>query len=172
MLRRFGWRTAAFYPPAVFYIDSDKLKSFAETNFDFEYVKFEYIDAQRRVDQLLAYYDSVKPKRSFVWVHFFEPHEPYVAHDGFAFGDGDVDRYDSEIAYTDAAVGRLVARGARAPPGHHRHRRRRSRRGVRGARGPVPRLVAVRRAAAHSVDRLDPRRGAARGGRPGRSSST
>ncbi len=108
VLRNYGWKTAAFYPPAVFYIDSDKLKTFAETNFDFEYVKFEFIDAQRRVDQLLAYYDQVKPTRSFVWVHFFEPHEPYVAHPGFEFGAGDIDRYDSEIAYTDAAVGRLV----------------------------------------------------------------
>ncbi len=108
VLRQFGWKTAAFYPPAVFYIDSDKLKTFAETNFDFEYVKFEYIDAQRRVDQLLDYYDTVKPRRSFVWVHFFEPHEPYVPHPGFAFGNGDVDRYDGEIAYTDAAVGRLI----------------------------------------------------------------
>ena len=80
-------------------------------------MKFEYIDAQRRVDQLLAYYDQVKPKRSFVWVHFFEPHEPYVAHDGFAFGGGDVDRYDSEIAYTDAAVGRLVREVRARRPG-------------------------------------------------------
>jgi arylsulfatase A-like enzyme len=117
VLRRFGWRTAAFYPPAVFYIDSDKLKSFAETNFDFEYVKFEFIDAQRRVDQLLAYYDTVNPKRSFVWVHFFEPHEPYVPHDGFAFGGGDVDRYDGEIAYTDAAVGRLIREVRARRPG-------------------------------------------------------
>jgi arylsulfatase A-like enzyme len=117
VLRRFGWKTAAFYPPAVFYIDSDKLKDFAETNFDFEYVKFEYIDAQRRVDQLLAYYDGVKPRRSFVWVHFFEPHEPYLAHQGFAFGAGDVDRYDSEIAYTDAAVGRLVREVRARRPG-------------------------------------------------------
>ncbi|HXU63934.1 MAG TPA: sulfatase-like hydrolase/transferase, partial [Polyangia bacterium] len=117
VLRRFGWKTAAFYPPAVFYIDSDKLKDFAATHFDFEYVKFEYIDAQRRVDQLLAYYDGVKPRRSFVWVHFFEPHEPYVAHDGFAFGAGDVDRYDSEIAYTDAAVGRLVREVRARRPG-------------------------------------------------------
>ena len=33
----FGWRTAAFYPPAVFFVDSQKLKYYAETNFDFEY---------------------------------------------------------------------------------------------------------------------------------------
>jgi len=117
VLRNYGWKTAAFYPPAVFYIDSDKLKTFAETNFDFEYVKFEFIDAQRRVDQLLAYYDTIKPGRSFVWVHFFEPHEPYVAHPGFEFGPADVDRYDSEIAYTDAAVGRLVDEVRRRRPG-------------------------------------------------------
>jgi arylsulfatase A-like enzyme len=117
VLRQFGWRTAAFYPPAVFYIDSDKLKTFAETNFDFEYVKFEFIDAQRRVDQLLAYYDTVKPRRSFVWVHFFEPHEPYEPHAGFSFGGGDVDRYDSEIAYTDAAVGRLIREVRARRPG-------------------------------------------------------
>ena len=42
VLRTYGWRTAAFYPPAVFFVDSQKLKSYAETNFDFEYVKFEY----------------------------------------------------------------------------------------------------------------------------------
>jgi arylsulfatase A-like enzyme/HEAT repeat protein len=117
VLRQFGWKTAAFYPPAVFYIDSDKLKTFAQTNFDFEYVKFEYIDAQRRVDQLLAYYDTVKPKRSFVWVHFFEPHEPYVPHPGFDFGTSDVDRYDGEIAYTDAAVGRLIREVRARRPG-------------------------------------------------------
>ncbi|HTB57709.1 MAG TPA: sulfatase-like hydrolase/transferase [Polyangia bacterium] len=117
VLRNYGWKTAAFYPPAVFFIDSDKLKTFAETNFDFEYVKFEFIDAQRRVDQLLAYYDTVNPGRSFVWVHFFEPHEPYVAHEGFPFGSGDLDRYDSEIAYTDAAVGRLVKEVRARRPG-------------------------------------------------------
>jgi arylsulfatase A-like enzyme len=108
VLRTYGWRTAAFYPPAVFYVDAKKLKAYADRNFDFEYVKFEYIDAQRRVDQVLDYYRDVKPAKSFVWVHFFEPHEPYEAHEGFAYGAGDVDRYDSEIAYTDAAVGRLI----------------------------------------------------------------
>jgi arylsulfatase A-like enzyme/HEAT repeat protein len=117
VLRTYGWRTAAFYPPAVFYVDAAKTKMYADNNFSFEYVKFEYIDAQRRVDQLLAYYDHDKPKKSFVWIHFFEPHEPYETHAGFGFGPGDVDRYDSEIAYTDAAVGRLVAEARRRHPG-------------------------------------------------------
>jgi arylsulfatase A-like enzyme/HEAT repeat protein len=117
VLRTYGWRTAAFYPPAVFYVDAAKTKAYAATNFSFEYVKFEYIDAERRVDQVLAYYDTVKPPKSFVWIHFFEPHEPYETHAGFSFGSGDIDRYDSEIAYTDAAVGRLVAEARKRHPG-------------------------------------------------------
>jgi arylsulfatase A-like enzyme/HEAT repeat protein len=117
VLRTYGWRTAAFYPPAVFYVDAAKTKKYADTNFSFEYVKFEYIDAQRRVDQLLAYYDTVKPKKAFTWIHFFEPHEPYETHEGYGFGPGDIDRYDSEIAYTDAAVGRLITEVRRKRPG-------------------------------------------------------
>jgi arylsulfatase A-like enzyme len=116
VLRTFGWRTAAFYPPAVFFIDSEKLKHYAETNFDFEYVKFEYIDANKRVNQVFAYYDDVQSRRSFVWIHFFEPHEPYVTHEGFSFGGSDIDRYDSEIAYTDAAVGRLITAARKRQP--------------------------------------------------------
>jgi arylsulfatase A-like enzyme/HEAT repeat protein len=116
-LRTYGWRTAAFYPPAVFYVDAAKMKNFQATHFSFEYVKFEYIDAQRRVDQVLTYYDTVKPKKSFVWIHFFEPHEPYETHEAFPFGAGDVDRYDSEIAYSDAAVGRLIAETRKRRPG-------------------------------------------------------
>ncbi|HEY2899502.1 MAG TPA: sulfatase-like hydrolase/transferase [Polyangia bacterium] len=109
VMRTYGWRTAAFYPPAVFFIDGEKLQAYADSNFGFEYVKFEYLEAERRVDQVIHYYDDVKPAKSFVWVHFFEPHEPYVTHAGFDLGNGDIDRYDSEIAYVDNAVGRLLA---------------------------------------------------------------
>lgn len=109
VMRTYGWRTAAFYPPAVFYIDGEKLQAYADSNFGFEYVKFEYLDAEQRVDQIIRYYDTEKPAKAFVWVHFFEPHEPYQTHDGFDLGGSDIDRYDSEIAYVDAAVGRLLA---------------------------------------------------------------
>ena len=158
VLRTYGWRTAAFYPPAVFYVDAPKMKAYAARNFDFEYVKFEYLDAEKRVDQVLAYYREVKPKKAFVWVHLFEPHEPYVTHEGFGFGAGDVERYDSEIAYTDAAVGRLVAAVRAAATGDGGGHHRRPRRGVRRARRPLPRLDAVRRAAARAARHLDPGR--------------
>ena len=117
VLRHYGWKTAAFYPPAVFFVEGEKLKAYADSHFDFEYVKVEYLDAAKRVDQMRAYYDGVNPGRSFVWVHFFEPHEPYVGHTEHPFGPGDMDRYDSEIAYADAAVGKLVAAVRARRPG-------------------------------------------------------
>ena len=117
VLRKYGWRTAAFYPPSVFFVDAHKLKAYADTHFSFEYVKFEYIDAERRVDQMIQYYETVKPSKAMVWVHFFEPHEPYEIHPRFRFGASDIDRYDSEIAYVDAAVGRLLAYIKKHRPG-------------------------------------------------------
>ena len=108
VLRRYGWRTAAFFPPAVFFVDGDKLASFRDSSFQFEYVKVEFMAAEPRIDQIKEYFETIKPDRAFLWVHFFEPHEPYETHQGFDFGGTDVDRYDSEIAYTDRAVGRLI----------------------------------------------------------------
>ena len=60
------------------------------------------------MSQIAKFFEQEKPARAFLWVHFFEPHEPYEKRPAHDFGNGDVDRYDSEIAYTDAAVGRLL----------------------------------------------------------------
>ena len=58
-----------------------------------------------------------RPERPyFVWVHYVEPHAPYRFWEDFAeplridFGRGvpKSDRYDTEIAYTDREVGRLL----------------------------------------------------------------
>jgi arylsulfatase A-like enzyme len=117
VLRRYGWKTAAFYPPAVFFVDGHKLKAYQENNFRFEYVKFEYLDAWKRLDQIDAFFQSDHPSKCFLWLHLFEPHEPYDARPGYDFGSSDIDRYDSEIAYTDAAVGKLVAYLERTRPG-------------------------------------------------------
>lgn len=117
ILRRYGWKTAAFFPPSVFYIDAHKMKAFEASNFDFEYVKYEYLDAEARVGQIESFLESEKPKKLFLWLHLFEPHEPYDAHPGFDFGKTDVDRYDSEIAYADAVVGKVLALIAKKRPG-------------------------------------------------------
>ena len=108
-LRRYGWKTAAFFPPAVFFIDAQKMKTFEANNFDFEYVKYEYLDAEQRVEQIDDFFRKENPRKAFLWLHLFEPHEPYQAHKGYEFGSRDIDRYDSEIAYCDAVVGRVIA---------------------------------------------------------------
>jgi arylsulfatase A-like enzyme len=44
----------------------------------------------------------------FLWVHYFDPHFKYLAHSPYDFGEADVDRYDSEIAYTDYHIDNLL----------------------------------------------------------------
>lgn len=109
ILRRYGYKTAGFFPPAIFYIDRNNFTAFEESKFSFEYIKYEYLDAGPRIDQVLAFLKAEKQRRVFVWIHLFEPHEPYDAHPGFDFGPKAIDRYDGEIAYVDHHLGRLLA---------------------------------------------------------------
>jgi arylsulfatase A-like enzyme len=108
-LRRYGYRTAAFYPPAVFYIDAERFGAFEESRLDFEYAKVQFSSAEERVGEVVRYLDAAPPSPVFLWVHLFEPHEPYVAHPGFGSGATPVEAYDGEVAYADAAIGKIVA---------------------------------------------------------------
>jgi len=47
-------------------------------------------------------------KRFFFWVHYIDPHTEYVRHEGFDFGTGSRERYDSEVAFVDHQVGRIL----------------------------------------------------------------
>ncbi len=108
-LRRYGYKTAAFYPPAVFFIDSTRFLPFSERNLGFEYARVEFLPARDRVAQIEQYLDGeAGDARAFIWVHLFEPHEPYEAHADHPFGARDVDRYDAEIAESDTAIGEIV----------------------------------------------------------------
>ena len=109
LLRRYGYATAAFFPPAVFFIDTERFAPFVENSFGFEYVKKEFLEGPPRVEQFRQYLKKAPTDRPlFAWVHLFGPHEPYEQHPAFDFGDRDVDRYDSEIAYADKTIGALV----------------------------------------------------------------
>jgi sulfatase-like protein/HEAT repeat protein len=111
-MRRYGWRTAAFYPPAVFFIDEEKFNQLEEDHLGFEYAKVEFADPPRRERQVAEYLETATLGRPmFLWVHFFEPHEPYVAHSEYSFSGGrsaDIDAYDSEVATADDGIGRIV----------------------------------------------------------------
>lgn len=117
LLRQYGYRTAAFYPPAVFFVDRAAFEHYERSAFDFEYSKVQFSGASERVEQVKAYLGDTRPdERLFIWVHLFEPHEPYVPHDAHPFGDRNIDRYDAEIAAADAALGEIVAMVRRQRP--------------------------------------------------------
>lgn len=110
LLRKYGYRTAAFYPPAVFFIDAARFETFSARSLDFEYRWVEFAEGATRLAQVERYLgESGADKPLFVWVHLFSPHEPYEAHAEHGFGDRDVDRYDAEIAHSDATFGRIAA---------------------------------------------------------------
>lgn len=109
LLRTYGFRTAGFYPPAVFFIDPSLFESFSQSRLGFEYSKVEFMEGQGRLRQVADYLKAqASDQRVFAWVHLFGPHEPYEAHPEHAFGSRDIDRYDSEVAAADATVGELV----------------------------------------------------------------
>jgi hypothetical protein len=119
-LRRYGYRTAAFYPPAVFFIDEHRFRRMRDDNLGFEYKKEEFADPELRRAQIGRYLAAApREKPLFLWVHLFEPHEPYEAHAEHPFeGDPRVDAYDSEVATADALLGDVVRLvGEHRPPG-------------------------------------------------------
>ncbi len=117
-LRTYGYRTAAFYPPAVFFIDRSRFTPFEASHFGFEYRKVEFLEGEGRVKQVATYLSRLKNgQRFFLWVHLFGPHEPYEAHSEHPFGDRDIDRYDSEIAAADDTVGAIVGEVRGIRPG-------------------------------------------------------
>ncbi len=109
LLRTYGYRTAAFYPPAVFFIDGRRFAGFSERFLDFEYRKVQFLEGEGRVEQVKSYLAGESGDRpQFLWVHLFGPHEPYESHAAHPFGPRDVDRYDAEIAAADRTLGELV----------------------------------------------------------------
>jgi HEAT repeat protein len=118
ILRRYGYHTAAFFPPAVFFIDGERFEALHARGLDFEYRKEEFASPELRARQVAEYLAATPRDRPlFLWVHFFEPHEPYVAHPEHPFGAGDVDRYDSEIAAADDGIRSIVAEVRATRPG-------------------------------------------------------
>lgn len=117
LLREYGYRTAAFYPPAVFFIDRERFDTFRSSHLGFEYAKEEFLEGDGRVEQVASYLAQVPTgTRVLTWVHLFGPHEPYEHHPQYDFGQRDIDRYDSEIRAADETVGKLVSLARKRDP--------------------------------------------------------
>jgi arylsulfatase A-like enzyme len=107
-----GYTTAAFYNASIFFCDDKKATSYGDRHFDFAYAETQLRDAAQLTDNVLAYlqrFNESGKRKLFLWVHYFDAHEPYHRHPEHDFGTRSIDLYDGEIAFVDRAIGRLVA---------------------------------------------------------------
>ncbi len=109
LMATYGYRTAGFYPPAVFFIDTERFQTFKKRHLGFEYFKVEFAEGEKRIRQIGDYLERQPAAQPvFVWLHLFGPHEPYEDQPSVDFGSRDLDRYDEEIVTADRTIGRVV----------------------------------------------------------------
>ncbi len=109
ILRNYRYKTAAFYPPSVFFVEHDRLQALEESAYGFEYVKVEYLAGEKRTQQVIDFLETEKPQQVFAWIHYLEPHEPYDVHPGGPDESrSDRERYDGEVGFVDSQVARLT----------------------------------------------------------------
>jgi arylsulfatase A-like enzyme len=112
ILQSRGYTTAAFYNASIFFCDDKKATSYGDRKFQFSYAETALRPAPELTERVLRYLERFRDsgrRKLLLWVHYFDVHEPYMRRKDPDFGPRAMDRYDSEIAYVDRAVGRLVA---------------------------------------------------------------
>ncbi len=110
-LRAAGYRTATILARAGLPLSPSTFAGFDEV------IAVEQHRPERNADNAAAVADralawlampsSGGPR--FLWVHFIDPHYPYETPPGGPGFDGDHRAYDAEIAFADAALGRIAA---------------------------------------------------------------
>ncbi len=127
-LKRFGYRSAAVISNWTL----RKRLSGLHKDFDVYYqvftkkrwlgIKDAEGTAPKVTEKAIEWIENNRKKRFFIWVHYTEPHAPYISHKGFTFDYKNVpastyppgtrmkkiEKYDSEIAFTDFHIGKLI----------------------------------------------------------------
>jgi arylsulfatase A-like enzyme/Tfp pilus assembly protein PilF len=117
LLKKQGYQTAAFIGAVI--LDSDTLAPGLNRGFDFydnfpakTETKERWGRVERRgmevVEHAEAWFDKHRTGPHFVWVHMYDPHDPYEPPPPFSEKYKD-HLYDGEIAYADSAVARWIA---------------------------------------------------------------
>ena len=123
LLKKQGYQTAAFIGAVI--LDSNTLAPGLDRGFDFydNFPKGDSKDAEGKnkerwgrverrgmevVEHAEAWFDKHRTGPHFVWVHMYDPHDPYEPPPPFAEKYKD-HLYDGEIAYTDSALANWIA---------------------------------------------------------------
>ena len=119
-LRDAGWDTCLIVPHMFLsgqyglqqgftHVDDSLVRTAIESN--------KVVSSPAMTEKTLAWLERKKqsPDDSpfFLWVHYFDPHDLYLPHEGISeqFGTTEeIDLYDGEIRFVDLHVGRLLAR--------------------------------------------------------------
>jgi arylsulfatase A-like enzyme/Flp pilus assembly protein TadD len=112
ILQKHGWSTAAFISSSVlkkifgfsqgFAVYDDQMPETGKDNGQPVAVR----RAALTVDHALAWLDNQSTQPFFVWVHFYDAHQPYDPPQEFRKQYANL--YDAEIAYDDQQLGRLM----------------------------------------------------------------
>ncbi|HEY6444230.1 MAG TPA: sulfatase-like hydrolase/transferase [Candidatus Acidoferrales bacterium] len=119
LLQEHGYRTAAFVGSIILDPRNGLAPGF-DRGFDFYDADYtlqqngrdRFDTVERRGDRVIAHaidwlgHNSTQP--FFLWIHLFDPHQPYDPPPPYAARFAS-DPYDGEIAYTDAALGKLFS---------------------------------------------------------------
>jgi Sulfatase/HEAT repeats/PBS lyase HEAT-like repeat len=98
ILRARGWSTQAFYPAGLFFDGRRQLEPLAKSRFGFAWTDTRTLPAETLTDAVLAHVAELPGEpRMFLWVHYFDTHEPYRG-----------GRYDDAVAVVDREIGRLL----------------------------------------------------------------
>jgi arylsulfatase A-like enzyme len=67
-------------------------------------------DAEEVTERAVKWIEDGPKEPFFAWIHYSDPHAPYLKHQGFEFDSGGINssNYDSEVAYTDHYIGDLL----------------------------------------------------------------
>lgn len=111
-LKTYGYQTKA----AVSHVILDPRYGFSKGFDDYDWSVVKGLDPSKVIsspavtDYGIRAVDAMGEKPTFLWLHYFDPHSDYFNHAGFQFGESKsrLDRYDSEVAFTDHHVGRLL----------------------------------------------------------------
>jgi len=117
LLKKRGYQTAAFIGAVI--LDSDTLAPGLDRGFDFydnfpakTETKQRWGRVERRGMEVVAHAENWFEKHRtgphFVWVHLYDPHDPYEPPPPFSEKYKD-HLYDGEIAYADSAVAHWIA---------------------------------------------------------------
>jgi len=118
LLKRCGYQTAAFLGSNVLDAKGGTAPGF-DRGFDLFDTDFHdtlpnedrYHSIERRAgdvaDRALSWLDQHQKKPFFIWLHFYDAHDPYDPPAPFKEKYAEAP-YDGEIAYTDSVVGRLI----------------------------------------------------------------